>query len=452
MANKYHGGILAGSTNITRRVNLRPLTGITPIAGNLLAWYWRQGAAAPVQINPVTILLNAAWTDSGWVAVSTANMPGLYRFDIPNAAFAAGAEFVEIWVSAESAGGVYVDCQTISLISEADFLASQAVATRTEVDANSADLNAIIAALVGIAADGDNIDANVATLLARLTAPRAANLDFLTADVATIGGNVTLLTARLTALRAAALDFLDVAISSRSAGDPWATALPGAYVAGQAGYILGTNIPAGNGANAVLLQVVDTGSAGVPGVLITIKNDALTSLPIAWGITNEDGELSVNLNDGAYKIIVISGPRFELLEPVALVVAGNPPAPIEIELTEHDVEPPASPDLCRVVARVLNADGSPAVGVNFTFTLLSTGTIETGQPDPQTADTFISLLTFTEPTKANGVMEKDVIRSDFVQPHNASTVQWQITCAALGINITRTLNQDTLDLGVLLPL
>ena len=45
-----------------------------------------------------------------------------------------------------------------------------------------------------------------------------------------------------------------------SAGDPWITALPGAYSAGQAGYILGTNLDATVGSRATQASVdaVDT--------------------------------------------------------------------------------------------------------------------------------------------------------------------------------------------------
>jgi hypothetical protein len=105
------------------------------------------------------------------------------------------------------------------------------------------------------------------TLLARLTATRAGLLDNLDAAISTrstfAGGAVASVTAAVTvggysAGQDPATLVLDATASSHntsltignkinsaaSAGDPWATSLPGAYASGTAGYIVGTNLNA----------------------------------------------------------------------------------------------------------------------------------------------------------------------------------------------------------------
>jgi hypothetical protein len=118
----------------------------------------------------------------------------------------------------------------------------------------------------------DNLDAAVSTrstyaggdtsgtttLLARLTSTRAGLLDNLDATISSrmASGNVTV-GGYATGQDPAAL-VLDVAIAGHESagsvgaaiaaaggsGDPWATALPGSYTSGQAGYIIGHNIDA----------------------------------------------------------------------------------------------------------------------------------------------------------------------------------------------------------------
>ncbi len=103
MADKYHGGIKAGSTSVEVPIGLlkktsdgTAQTGIA--AGSVTAYYRRPGA------NPVAITVSAlanltdAWSSGGWKEYNATNQKGWYRLDVPDAAFATGVDFVVVTV------------------------------------------------------------------------------------------------------------------------------------------------------------------------------------------------------------------------------------------------------------------------------------------------------------------------------------------------------------------
>jgi len=64
-----------------------PKTGLAFNTAGILFYYVKKGAAA-VAITPVTLAaLTTVWTSGGVKEVDAANMQGLYRLDIPDAAF-----------------------------------------------------------------------------------------------------------------------------------------------------------------------------------------------------------------------------------------------------------------------------------------------------------------------------------------------------------------------------
>ena len=83
-----------------------PVTGLLfsdiETGGN--AHYMRQGAAA-VDVTPVVTIASAstAHADGSFILVDDTNMPGLYRFDVPDAAFATGVDQVVIQLVVASA-------------------------------------------------------------------------------------------------------------------------------------------------------------------------------------------------------------------------------------------------------------------------------------------------------------------------------------------------------------
>lgn len=93
----YQGSIVKGSVDKSVRLQIVDATDGTPETGVLFntagidLWYRRQGAAV-VSITEATLAsLSTAHTDGGFLHISH----GLYRLDLPDAAFASGADYVE---------------------------------------------------------------------------------------------------------------------------------------------------------------------------------------------------------------------------------------------------------------------------------------------------------------------------------------------------------------------
>ena len=90
----------SGSTSETvlleiRANNNNPVTGLTFSTAGLIVRYTRPGSA-PVAITLVTQTPTGSWVSGGFCEVDATNCPGLYRFDIPNAALAVGVDQVMV--------------------------------------------------------------------------------------------------------------------------------------------------------------------------------------------------------------------------------------------------------------------------------------------------------------------------------------------------------------------
>ena len=77
------------------------VTGLTFATSGLAAYYVRN-QSAPVAITLVTQTPTGAWSSGGFAEISSSLVPGVYRLDVPNAAFAAGASDVTIVVRGAS--------------------------------------------------------------------------------------------------------------------------------------------------------------------------------------------------------------------------------------------------------------------------------------------------------------------------------------------------------------
>ena len=102
MADKLAGGIKSGAISVsvnfllTKTVDGTEQTG--RVAADLTISYWRQGGVRAA-ITPVDLAaVDSAYASGGVKEVDAANQPGLYRLDLPNAAVAAGADWVVISV------------------------------------------------------------------------------------------------------------------------------------------------------------------------------------------------------------------------------------------------------------------------------------------------------------------------------------------------------------------
>jgi len=92
--------IAPGSTSQSIELYLG-VTGLTFNTSGLAAYYVRN-QSAPVAITLVTQTATGAWTSGGFAEISSSLVPGVYRLDVPNAAFAAGASDVTIVVRGAS--------------------------------------------------------------------------------------------------------------------------------------------------------------------------------------------------------------------------------------------------------------------------------------------------------------------------------------------------------------
>jgi hypothetical protein len=88
--------IKAGTTSYSEYVQLNT-TGLSFSTPGISASYVRSGAAR-VGISLVSQTVSGVWTSGGFVEVDAVNMPGLYRIDIPDAAFASGVNQVTLMI------------------------------------------------------------------------------------------------------------------------------------------------------------------------------------------------------------------------------------------------------------------------------------------------------------------------------------------------------------------
>jgi len=104
--------IAPGSTSQSIELYLGA-TGLTFATSGLAAYYVRN-QSAPVAITLVTQTATGAWSSGGFAEISSSLVPGVYRLDVPNAAFAAGASDVTIVVRGASGTNGAVMTVTLS--------------------------------------------------------------------------------------------------------------------------------------------------------------------------------------------------------------------------------------------------------------------------------------------------------------------------------------------------
>jgi hypothetical protein len=75
-------------------------TGLSSASAGMTAYYVRAGGSAVAISLSTLAAANSAWSSGGMKEVDGTNMPGVYRYDIPDAAFASGADSVVITIKA----------------------------------------------------------------------------------------------------------------------------------------------------------------------------------------------------------------------------------------------------------------------------------------------------------------------------------------------------------------
>jgi hypothetical protein len=105
MADKITGGIVVGTTNFSLSVMLHDSTtnqGKTALAyTDMTGSYYRQGGAARVGITMASLAaVDSAYASGGFKEIDATNMKGWYRFDVPDALFLTGADWVVVSLQA----------------------------------------------------------------------------------------------------------------------------------------------------------------------------------------------------------------------------------------------------------------------------------------------------------------------------------------------------------------
>jgi hypothetical protein len=100
MADRLAGGVRAGSTGYSTQIVLRSTTDNSEMTGkvaaNITATYWRQGGSPAAITLADLVSLTDAWASGGVKEVDAVLMRGTYRLDVPDAALATGADWVEL--------------------------------------------------------------------------------------------------------------------------------------------------------------------------------------------------------------------------------------------------------------------------------------------------------------------------------------------------------------------
>lgn len=90
-------------------------TGLAYNTASLTAYYTRSGGNATAITLATLAAANSAWSSGGFKEVDATNAPGLYRLDVPDAAFAAGADSVVVTLKGASGmAQVSVEAQLVA--------------------------------------------------------------------------------------------------------------------------------------------------------------------------------------------------------------------------------------------------------------------------------------------------------------------------------------------------
>src|SRR5690348_11990711 len=98
MSDNLQSGVKAGATSVSLSFTLTSLTDGSDVTGKLAAdvtlSYLRQGSAR-VAVTPSDLAaITSVFAAGGVKEMDATNMPGAYRIDWPDAAFASGADYV----------------------------------------------------------------------------------------------------------------------------------------------------------------------------------------------------------------------------------------------------------------------------------------------------------------------------------------------------------------------
>ncbi|MGE5512373.1 MAG: hypothetical protein ACM31O_14090 [Bacteroidota bacterium] len=154
MSDKLQGGVRAGSTDVSWTIVLRATSDSTEMTGKAAAdmtlSYLRQGGTRTAVAASDLAAVNSAHSDGGVKEIDATNMPGTYRVDWPDAAFAAGADWVQLTVKV---AGAFVFNErvplTTNVVQSGDAYARLGAPAGASVSADVAAVSSVLATIAG---------------------------------------------------------------------------------------------------------------------------------------------------------------------------------------------------------------------------------------------------------------------------------------------------------------
>jgi hypothetical protein len=304
--------ILAGSTSQSVNVFIQDSSSTTGagktglVYTGITAYYTFAGAnATATSITMATLAtVTTAYASGGFIEISSANMPGVYRFDLPNAVLAASkGRSVLVYLTATGAApcpleieltgwdnqdGVRAGLTALPNVAAGASgglptgnssgqvtFANTSIATVTTLT-NLPSIPANWLTATGIAASALNGKGDWLLSSSYTAPPSSTTIAGAVWDV-TLSGHVTSGTTG-NALNAAG-----------AAGDPWSTAIPGSYGAGTAGNIVGNNL------NATVSSRLASASISLSGGAVTVgTNNDKTGYSLTQAFPTNFSSLSID--------------------------------------------------------------------------------------------------------------------------------------------------------------
>lgn len=211
---------------------------------------------------------------------------------ITSAKFATGAITATV-IAADAIGASELAADAVTEIATGVWASAARTLTALDEDSTTIDLDATVRAAIGLASA--NLDTQLGALpTAAENADAVWDEDLSTHTTAGTAGKIL--------------------SDAGAAGDPWGTALPGAYSAGQAGYIIGTNVDATISSRATQTSVDDLPTnAELTTALATADDAVLAAVAIVDGNVDAIKVKTDNLPTDPADASVISD-RFDILD------------------------------------------------------------------------------------------------------------------------------------------
>jgi len=244
--------VLAGSTDVTTYFHLRLAADGTDATGltisNVDMQYTRSGVAPTAKVDAVALAAtDTAHTDNRGIEIDATDQPGLYRFDWPDAAFAAGVRETLLTIKVATA---FTETLRVEIVG---YNPAAALATPTNITAGT------------ITTVSGNVSGNVVGSVGSVTGLTASNLDATISSRASQTSVDDLPTnAELATALGTADDAVLTAINDLPTNAELATALAGADDATLAAIAALNNLSAAQ-VNAEVLDVLNVDTFAQPG-------------------------------------------------------------------------------------------------------------------------------------------------------------------------------------------